>query len=72
MHISEKMCICDEYPHTVASVFHRIVEMQGDKVTGTKRQDWDIKGWGNIFQALKLKLTVESIKLCVLHGDKRE
>jgi hypothetical protein len=53
-------------------VFHRVDEMEGDRMTGAERQDWDKKSCGNIFHALKLKITEDSIKFCRRVGEKGE
>jgi hypothetical protein len=51
-------------------VFHRIGEMEGGRAKVSERQDWDRKSCSNIFQALKLSLSEESIKFCRRVGEK--
>jgi len=56
----------------VSVVLHRVGECPDEKAPGQKRIEWDKQSCENIFRALELDLTKESVKFCRRVGERRE
>jgi hypothetical protein len=56
----------------VSVVLHRVGECPDEKAPGLKRIEWDKQSCENIFRALELDLTKESVKFCRRVGERRE